>query len=302
MLLLAPEVYAPLRRAGQRYHAAEDGAHAAQALLELTSVTSTPSPRDDVTEVDPAEAPLALRGVRVAGGSGRAPALDGLSARFAPGRMTALVGPSGAGKSTLLRLLARLTEPDAGAIVCGDTDLRALDRAAWWEQIAWLPQRPALLRGPLADTLTLQHPRATPAELERSLRRAAAWEVVVELAADVAGADARPQVPPAGEAPLLASALATPVGAGGRGLSGGQQQRLALAGALVSPAPLLLLDEPTAHLDPASSATAAAGIRAAAAGRTAIVATHDPALIAVCDEIVAVRDGRVTEPALGVAA
>lgn len=290
VLLLAPEVYAPLRRAGQRYHAAEDGAHAARALVELTSAPvpdiSGGRSQHDGTEVDPARAALTLRGVRVTGGSGRAAALDDLDATFAPGRLTALVGPSGAGKSTLLRLIARLQEPESGVIACGGADLSGVERERWWALIAWLPQRPALLRGPLRRTLTLQHAHATPAELTSALRRAGAAEVVAELGG-------------------LERALATPVGAGGRGLSGGQAQRLALAGALVSPAPLLLLDEPTAHLDPGSAATAAAGIRAAAAGRTAVVATHDPALIAVCDEIVTVRDGRaVAMPAdsLGAAA
>ncbi|MDW5597158.1 thiol reductant ABC exporter subunit CydD [Conexibacter stalactiti] len=293
VLLLAPEVYAPLRLAGQRFHAAEDGAQAAQTLLEFTEGGSSGefwSLGDQNSPLlDPARSGMRLRGVRVAGGTGRAPALDGLDASFEPGTLTALVGPSGAGKSTLLRLLARLAEPDEGCVECGDAELGALSREAWWRQVAWLPQRPALLRGPLRETLTLQRPDASDAELALALARAGAWEVVEELAGGAAGvSSAGGSLTSAG----LAHALVTPVGADGRGLSGGQRQRLALAGALVSRAPLLLLDEPTAHLDLRSAGTAAAGIRAAAAGRTAIVATHDPQVMAVCDAVVELRGGR----------
>lgn len=287
VLLLAPEVYVPLRLAGQRYHAAEDGAAAAATLLELLdesrsagSTTLTVADPALLDLPDPARAPLALRGVRVDGGAGRPPALDGLDLTLAPGRMTALVGASGAGKSTLLRLLARLAEPDAGAVRCGETDLSAVAPEAWWPRIAWLPQRAALLRGPLEETLRLQRPDAPADALALALRRADAEAIVAAL--------------PAG--------LATPVGAGGRGFSGGQAQRLGLAGALLSTAPLLLLDEPTAHLDPVSAATVAAGIRAAAAGRTVVVATHDPALVAVCDDVVALDAGRVAELLEGAAA
>ncbi|ADB53443.1 thiol reductant ABC exporter subunit CydD [Conexibacter woesei] len=290
VLLLAPEVYVPLRLAGQRYHAAEDGAAAAQTLLELLD-EPVGGRSGDLTTVgvvnpplldppDPARAPLTLRGVRVDGGAGRPPALDGLDLTLTPGRLTALVGASGAGKSTLLRLLARLAEPDEGAVLCGATDLRAVASEAWWPRIAWLPQRAALLRGPLEEMLRLQCPDAPGDALALALRRADADAIVAAL--------------PAG--------LATPVGAGGRGFSGGQAQRLALAGALLSTAPLLLLDEPTAHLDPASATMVAAGIRAAAAGRTAIVSTHDPALVAVCDEVVALEAGRVAELLEGAAA
>ena len=296
VLLLAPEVYMPLRLAGQRYHAAEDGAAAATTLLEVldTAVERVPpnvggdtsrAPREvrsdggDPSQArrevwtnggDPSQEALEVRGVRVDGGAGRPPALDGADVTFAPGRITGLIGASGAGKSTLLALLAALREPDAGTVTCGDLPLGG---EAWWPRVAWLGQRPGVLRGPLRDTLTLQCADATGAEIELALRRAGALEVVAEL--------------PDG--------LDTPVGAGGRPLAGGQTQRLALAGALLSDAPLLLLDEPTAHLDPDAALLAAAGLREAAAGRTAIVATHDPAVMAICDEIVELRAGRVLE-------
>jgi ABC-type transport system involved in cytochrome bd biosynthesis fused ATPase/permease subunit len=137
-----------------------------------------------------------------------------------------------------------------------------------------------VLRGQLRETLTLQREDADADEIELALRRAGALEILAEL--------------PAG--------LSTTVGAGGRPLAGGQTQRLALAGALVSRAPLLLLDEPTAHLDPAGAERAAAGIREAARGRTAIIATHDPAVMAICDELVELHAGRVVAQRGAVAA
>jgi thiol reductant ABC exporter CydD subunit len=286
VLLLAPEVYVPLRLAGQRYHAAEDGAAAAGALLDLVGDRGGAADRitgalsshggERTPVIDP-HAALMLRDVAVRGGAGRAAALDGLDLTVEPGRLTALVGASGAGKSTVLALLAGLRAPDDGVVACGAVDLRTVPREAWWPQVAWLGQRETLLRGQLHETLTLQAPDASPAELALALERAAAAEVVAELE----------------------DGLETRVGAGGRGLSGGQVQRLALAGALLSRAPVLLLDEPTAHLDPDSAARAAAGIRAAAARRTAVVATHDPAVMAVCDLLVELRDGRVLSVALG---
>ena len=112
VLLLAPEVYMPLRLAGQRYHAAEDGAAAATALLELVDGAAE-RPRAGVG-ADPSRSAIVARAVRVDGGAGRPPSLDGVSVTFAPGRITGLIGPSGAGKSTLLALLAALREPDSG--------------------------------------------------------------------------------------------------------------------------------------------------------------------------------------------
>ena len=251
----------------------------------------------------------------MAGGAGRPPSLDGLDATFAPGRITGLVGPSGAGKSTLLALLAALREPDAGTITCGDAPLGG---EAWWPRVAWLGQRPALLRGPLRDTLTLQgaaegrdaatgrrgRGRARRGGRRRARggrgRRGGRGEARV-----AGGGGGAPGTRPcasrasprrsARRRRRAARGLDTVVGAGGRPLAGGQTQRLALAGALLSSAPLLLLDEPTAHLDPDAAARAADGIREAARGRTAIIATHDPAVMAICDELVELHDGRVRE-------
>ncbi|MEV4423694.1 ATP-binding cassette domain-containing protein, partial [Patulibacter sp. NPDC049589] len=342
VLLLAPEVYAPLRAAGQRFHAAEDGAQAARrafAFLDEGAATEDTGPdaigsedagpdaigsedagRDAIGPaedagpgpVDPTRAAIVLHGVAVAGSAGRAPRLRALDLDLAPGRSVALVGTSGAGKTTLLHLLARMRDPDAGAITCGGVDLRAVAPEAWWRQLAWLPQRPGLPPGTLAE----------------ALRGAAGAAWTVDDRAGAAGRDDRGavaphgaggpavdgRVPAASAATLddrIARALtladadgvlaslpdgpATVVGPGGRVLSAGQTQRLALAGALASAAPLVLLDEPTAHLDADSARRVADGILRACAGRTLVVATHDPVLAGRCDVVVTLDAGTMAD-------
>ncbi len=272
VLLLAPEVYAPLRAAGQRFHAAEDGAHAARRLLAFLE---EPAPVADgdarVAVPDPGREALVLEGAGVAGAGGRPDPLRALDLRIAPGRSVALVGPSGVGKSTALALLARLADADAGVVRCGATDLRTVVPEAWWTRVTWLAQRPGLPTGTLGAALRAHAPDATDAEVAAALVHADADGIVADL----------PDGP------------ATPVGVGGRPLSLGQQQRLALAAALVARTPLVLLDEPTAHLDAATADRVAAGIAAACVGRTLVVATHDPAVAGACDEVVALGAGLV---------
>ncbi|WP_022926820.1 thiol reductant ABC exporter subunit CydD [Patulibacter americanus] len=269
VLLLAPEVYAPLRTAGQRFHAAEDGATAAARVLAFLDEPEPRRPADGraLPAPDPATSALRLSGATVAGGAGRPAALAPLDVVLPAGRTVALVGPSGVGKSTVLALLGRLRDPDDGAVACGTTDLGDVPVDAWWARVAWLPQRPGLPAGRLDEALVDGSARDGAGAAERLGR----WLDAV------------------GVGPVLATmpdGLATVVGPGGRPLSAGQTQRLALAGVLASRAPLLLLDEPTAHLDAAASVRATDAILAAAPGRTVVVATHDAQLAARCDVVV----------------
>ncbi|MDA0142014.1 thiol reductant ABC exporter subunit CydD, partial [Solirubrobacter deserti] len=249
ILLLAPEVYAPLRAAGARFHAAEDGAVAVQRIFDLLD---EPAPYAPAGTAAPVLGAIELRDVRV-DGHGRPDPLHGLNLRIEPGTSVALVGASGAGKSTLLRLLARVQDPDAGTITSGGVDFRDTDRQAWWREVTWLDQRPPLPTGTLGEALRLHG--AEPA---------LAWA----------------------DATHVVEAEDTRVGAGGRRFSRGQEQRLALAAALGADTPLLLLDEPTAHLDQASARRVAEGILARARGRTLVVATHDERLASICDVVV----------------
>jgi ATP-binding cassette subfamily C protein CydD len=209
--------------------------------------------------------------VSVAFEGGARSAIQGVSLRIAPGDHIALTGMSGAGKSTLLSLLLGFRRPDSGRILINGTDLAVIDPEDLRRRIAWIGQAPVLFHGTLRDNIRLGRPDADDAAVDR----AAAEAQVTEFAA------------------ALPQGLDTPVGERGVGLSGGQAQRIALARAFLKDAPLVLLDEPTASLDRDTEAEVLESIRRLARGRTALVATHSPAAIAIAGRRILLDQGRV---------
>ncbi|MEV0109638.1 ATP-binding cassette domain-containing protein [Nocardia sp. NPDC050799] len=202
---------------------------------------------------------------------------DGLHAVFRPGAVTALTGPNGSGKSTALQAILGLIEPTRGAVLAAGVDIREIPAEQWWARLAWLPQRPVLVPGTLRENLEL-----LGATVAGPARRGPA-RVLSELdaACAVTGFDAVLEALPAG--------WDTVVGSGGIGLSLGQRQRLALTRVLAADRPILLLDEPTAHLDADSEVAVAAALTTLArTGATVVVVAHRPALLSAADEIVAV--------------
>ncbi|MGC5168856.1 thiol reductant ABC exporter subunit CydD [Luteimicrobium sp. DT211] len=281
VLVLAPEVYLPLRQVGAQFHASADGIAAAGAAFE---VLEEPLPARGAATVDLARDRLVLDevGVEAPGRGVLAPA--GLSLSVGPGEAVALVGANGAGKSTAVQVLLGLVPPARGRAVvvragspAEPLDVSALDPAAFWAQVAWVPQRPRLAPGSLRDAvLGAASGPADDARLARAARLAALDEV---LAALPAGWD-------------------TSIGRDGLGLSVGQRQRVALAAALVSRRPLVVLDEPTAHLDDASEAAVVRTVRALRdEGRAVLVVAHRPALVEACDRAVEVRSAPVSRRA-----
>ncbi|MFJ9666548.1 thiol reductant ABC exporter subunit CydD [Streptomyces sp. NPDC101219] len=264
ILILAPEAYLPLRQVGAQYHAAAEGLAAAE---EIFSVLETPVPGAGTTRVPDGDLTFENVTVRYPGRS--AHAVSDVSFTVRPGETVALVGPSGSGKSTLLNVLLGFVRPAEGRVRVGGTDLAELDRADWHSRIAWVPQRPHLFAGTVADNVRLARPDADDDAVRRALRDAGALEFVEAL--------------PEG--------TATPLGEDGAGLSAGQRQRLALARAFLADRPVLLLDEPTAALDGATEADVVAAVRRLAAGRTVLLVVHRPALLSVADRVV-----RLTEP------
>ncbi|WP_432420690.1 ABC transporter ATP-binding protein/permease [Nocardia farcinica] len=271
-LVLAPEVYLPLRTLGERFHAAQDGMAAADKAFAVLEPARVEQAGGEQAGAEPAAAParesaahIAIRGLGVRARDGWAPwALD---ADLRPGVLTVLSGPNGSGKSTALSAILGLIEPERGQVLVDGTDVRALDQRAWWDRLAWLPQRPVLVPGTLRENLELLG-AGDFADLDRACAATGFDAVLAEL--------------PRG--------WDTVVGAGGHGLSLGQRQRLALTRVLATRRPVLLLDEPTAHLDEASEAGVLAALRArAAAGATVVVVGHRPTVLAAADAIVAVR-------------
>lgn len=271
VLILAPEAYLPLRQVGAQYHAAAEGLSAAE---EIFSVLET-EPRAAGTQEVPKSLRLELEGVTVRHAGRTEPSLDGASLVVDEGETVALVGPSGVGKSTLLNVVLGFAAPDEGRVRVGGTDLADLSPERWRERIAWVPQRPHLFAGTIAENVRLARPEADDSAVAAALRDAGAYDFVTDL--------------PDGAATLL--------GEDGAGLSAGQRQRLALARAFLADRPVLLLDEPTASLDGETEAGIVEAVRRLAAGRTVLLVVHRPALLSVADRVVRLEPGATAGPA-----
>jgi ATP-binding cassette, subfamily C, bacterial CydD len=262
VLVLAPEVFNPLRQVGAQFHAASDGVAAAEAAF---AVLETPLGPDGAHPApDLSDTTVRLRGVSVISASGRTP--DRLDLEIAPGRVVALAGPTGGGKSTTVEVVLGLLAPDEGTVelVAPDGTLPLADvaRAGYWAQVAWLPQRPVLEPGTLRDVVGGDDASRGPA--------AALTGLDLVVAALPRGWD-------------------TVVGRSGTGLSVGQRQRVALTRALLSAAPLVVLDEPTAHLDAAGERVVLDTVRALREqGRTVLLVAHRASLLACADDVVTV--------------
>jgi ATP-binding cassette, subfamily C, bacterial CydD len=282
VLLLCPELYAPLRAVGQQFHASADGLAAAERILAVLDEPARVAWHVDATArrarsprlPDPAIQPLRFEAVSFAYPDRSSQVLADFDLVLEPGCSTALVGSSGAGKSTVAALILRLIDPLAGSITCGGVDVGELHPDAWRRQIAWVPQRARLFAGTIAENIALGAPNASRDAISNAAREATLDELLAGL--------------PHG--------LDTRVGEGGRGVSAGQAQRIALARAFLRNARLVVLDEPTAHLDRETAGAIAAAIERLARGRTALLITHDSRLVAHAARTAEINDGRATYP------
>jgi thiol reductant ABC exporter CydD subunit len=271
VLVLAPELYLPLRRLAAEFHASADGLAVAERMLELLDAPPAVAVGGRLAPPSPREAPVRLESVSFAYPARPGLVLDRFELELLPGETVALVGPSGAGKTTIANLLLRFAEPSTGRVTVGGIDLAECRVELWRRLIAWVPQRPTIFRGSVLENIRLGDEGAS----DRAVREAAM----------LAGADRFIRSLPSGYATL--------VGDGGRALSAGERRRIALARAFVRDAPLVILDEPTADLDPVSADVVAEAVERLRAGRTVLLIAHRPELVAHADRVVVLGDGTV---------
>jgi thiol reductant ABC exporter CydD subunit len=269
VLVLAPELYLPLRQLGAQFHASADGIAVAERILALVEAPAEVGAAGALAAPSPAAAVVCFERVSFAYPARPGLVLDRLDLELFPGETVALVGGSGAGKSTVASLLLRLAEPTAGRVTVGGIDLAQCDVEAWRRHLAWVPQHPTIFRGTVADNIRLG--------------RAGADDSAVRAAAALAGADRFVEELPGGYETL--------VGDGGRPLSAGERRRVALARAFLRDAAVVVLDEPTADLDPESAELVGRAMEQLSPGRTVLLIAHRPELARRADRVVVLDGG-----------
>lgn len=278
VLLLTPEAYLPLRSVGAEFHASADGSAAARRAFEIldTPLPSAPTGTASVsTGADLRHQDIVFRAVSLTYLGRTSPALRDINLAIRPGDHIIVTGPSGAGKSSLLALLLGFASPSSGAITAGEAALAHIDAGLWRAQIAWVPQHPHLFAGTVTSNIALGQPAPRRAD--------------IVAAACLAGADDFIRRLPDGYDTTLTE--------GAHSLSAGQAQKIALARAFLRQAPVLLLDEPTAHLDPASAEALMTAVQTRLADRTVILLSHQAVPRADrATRIVALDQGRLRRP------
>ena len=273
VLLLAPDFYLPLRQMGSHYHARMEAVGAAEQFVDLMEAKEEQEPATAPLP-DPYKAGLSLafEHVRFTYDDGSI-ALRDVSFVLSPGQKLALVGPSGSGKSTILDLLLGLIQPTEGRILVNGVDLSHLPMDLWRQQLGYLPQTPTLFSGSIADAIRYGCPNAPMEAIIEAARQADIHDFIS----------------------TLPESYDTLMQEKGVGLSGGQIQRIAIARALLRNAPLMLLDEPSAHLDRETEGKITEALSHLLEDRTAITIAHRLGTIRKADLILVLEGGAVVE-------
>ncbi len=277
LLVIAPEFYLPLRQLGARFHAGRSGVSAARRIFEILDepepspvITSTAARRDLKEDF---QAPFYIRFENVSFGyPGRElDAIHGLSFDLHSGETNALIGLNGSGKSTLAALLLRFIQPREGRILINETNIQEIPVETWRASIAWMNQKPFLFNETIRQNLLIASPHATDHEIEPVLEETRLLEVIR----------------------AMPDGLDTVIGENAYRLSGGQAQRLALARTLLKDAPLVVLDEPTSHLDALLEKDLADSLQRLRATRTVLVIAHRKDTANQADRILIMENGRL---------
>ncbi|MCU1776445.1 ABC transporter ATP-binding protein [Pseudomonas sp. 14P_5.3_Bac1] len=266
-LLLVRAMAAPVLAMGHGFDALNS---AGESARRLQAVLTTPPLAEPEAPQSPRDASVEMLEVNFSHGD--VPVLNSITLRLEPGTTTALVGPSGAGKSTLAGLIARFMDVDSGQVRVGGVDVRQIASRALQQHLALVFQQAGALRLSLAQNIALYQPDASHAQVRRAAKAACLDAWIMGL--------------PKGYASVVDEDVR---------LSGGELQRLAIARALLSPAPIMLLDEPTSATDPHTERALRAALHNDAAGRTRLIIAHRLETIRHAEQILVLSDGRIVQ-------
>jgi ATP-binding cassette subfamily C protein CydD len=271
-LLLAPEFYLPLRSLGIRFHMGAAGVTAAKRIFEILG---TKAPAQEVVQHPMlAKIPtITFQDVHYQYEGRDATAVQKVSFVLHPGKRVAIVGPSGSGKSTVADLLLGFIHPSQGEILIDGQPLETIKSSFWRSFVAWVPQEPHLFDGTIGENILISRPDASHSEVQRAAELAQAAPFIQDLA----------------------NGYETQVGERGLRLSGGQVQRVALARAFLKNAPIVILDEATANLDPENEVLIRKAIDKLMADRSTLLIAHRLGTVIDADQILVMVEGRIIE-------
>jgi len=279
ILLLAPEFYSPLRSLGARFHAGMSGVEAAKRIFQILETPSA-QPQFDVEQIsnplttddkDPIRE-IVFKHVHLEY-SDHYPILTEINFRIKPGQMIALVGSSGSGKTSIANLLLGFIKPQTGWIKIGEENLENIPLYRWQSQISWLSQNPYLFYGTIKENILLANPTADMNQIITAAKQANAHDIIT----------------------CLPHGYDTIIGERGNQISGGQAQRIALARAFLRDSKYLILDEPTANLDPESEMALQTCIEKICKDRTVLIIAHRLNTIRKADKILVIDQGRIVQ-------
>jgi ATP-binding cassette subfamily C protein CydD len=272
ILILAPEYFLPIREIGADYHATLDGKEAGKKIQEILDKESL-QPKQDPIPLWKSTSTFSVKGVSVHFADSNRPALQDIQFSVSGSKKIGIIGASGAGKSTLIDVLSGFLTPSSGEFQVNGTKLTTLSQLNWQSQITYIPQHPYIFHDTVLNNIRFYNPEATVKEVEKAAEAAGLAEVIQSL----------PQ------------GFETIIGEGGRSLSGGQEQRIALARAFLSNRPIIMLDEPTAHLDIETEYELKETMLQLFNGKLVFFATHRLHWMLDMDQIIVLDQGKIVE-------
>ncbi|HDR7736900.1 TPA: thiol reductant ABC exporter subunit CydD [Bacillus thuringiensis] len=274
ILILAPEYFLPIKQVGANYHATLDGQIAMEQIEEILQQQKGIQKKDlNEDIVWNASSSLKLQDIKVNNAESEKAILEGINFTWEGNGAIGVIGESGAGKSTLIDVLAGFLSPSSGKILVNGVEVDGSTREDWQKNIAYIPQQPYIFPLSLKDNIRFYETNATDEEVERVINEVGLCSLVTSLP----------------------NGMHERIGEGGRMLSGGQEQRVAMARALLSKKPIILLDEPTAHLDIETEFEIKQAMLRLFNGKLVFLATHRLHWMKHMDHILILNKGEMKE-------